>query len=123
MNKQVLLIEDDVDQILLYKTELLAAHIDTIAANGGQIGVTMAKEKHPGVIVLDLVMEGMNGEEVLRHLKTDPQTRDIPVIVFTNLDKPPVRDKMLSLGAKEFWGKTELTPSELAVKVKAYLTP
>ncbi|OJI08542.1 hypothetical protein BK005_00630 [bacterium CG10_37_50] len=118
--KQVLMIEDDSDQMFLYKTAFDLMEIPSVMANGGEIGIKQAKEWHPKVIVLDIVMEGVDGEEVLKQLKADPETKDIPVIVFTNLDKKAVKEKFMSLGATEFWGKTELMPMALAAKVQDY---
>jgi CheY-like chemotaxis protein len=118
--KQVLMIEDDKDQIFLYKSAFDLMKIPSVMALGGEIGVEQAKKWHPKVIVLDIVMEGMDGEEVLKQLKADPTTKDIPVIVFTNLDKKPVKEKFMALGATEFWGKTELMPMALAAKVQDY---
>ncbi len=118
--KQVLMIEDDSDQMYLYKVAFDVAGIPSVMANGGKIGVEQAKSWHPKVIVLDIVMEGVDGEEVLKQLKADPTTKDIPVIVFTNLDKKEVKRKFLALGATEFWGKTELAPMALAAKVQDY---
>jgi CheY-like chemotaxis protein len=118
--KQVLMIEDDSDQMFLYKSAFDLQKIPSVMANGGKIGVEQAKRWLPKVIVLDIVMEGMDGEEVLKQLKADPTTKDIPVIVFTNLDKKPVKEKFMALGATEFWGKTELMPMALAAKVQDY---
>ena len=118
--KQVLMIEDDKDQIFLYKSAFDLMKIPSVMALGGEIGVEQAKRWLPKVIVLDIVMEGMDGEEVLKQLKADPTTKDIPVIVFTNLDKKPVKEKFMALGATEFWGKTELMPMALAAKVQDY---
>jgi CheY-like chemotaxis protein len=118
--KQVLMIEDDSDQMFLYKSAFDLQKIPSVMANGGKIGVEQAKRWLPKVIVLDIVMEGMDGEEVLKQLKADPTTKDIPVIVFTNLDKKPVKEKFTALGATEFWGKTELMPMALAAKVQDY---
>lgn len=119
--KQVLMIEDDSDQMFLYKSAFDLQKIPSVMANGGKIGVEQAKRWLPKVIVLDIVMEGMDGEEVLKQLKADPTTKDIPVIVFTNLDKKSIKEKFMALGATEFWGKTELMPTALANKVKEYL--
>jgi len=118
--KQVLMIEDDSDQMFLYKSAFDLKKIPNVMANGGEIGIAQAKRWHPEVIVLDIVMEGVDGEEVLKRLKADPTTKDIPVIVFTNLDKKPVKEKFMALGATEFWGKTELMPMALAAKVQDY---
>lgn len=119
--RQVLMIEDDKDQIFLYKSAFDLMKIPSVMAISGQVGIEQAKKWHPKVIVLDIVMEGVDGEEVLKQLKADPNTKDIPVIVFTNLDKKPVKEKFMALGATEFWGKTELMPMALAAKVQDYL--
>ncbi len=118
--KQVLMIEDDSDQMFLYKSAFDLMKIPSVMANGGEVGIQQAKRWHPKVIVLDIVMEDVDGEEVLKRLKVDPETKDIPVIVFTNLDKKEVKEKFMALGATEFWGKTELMPMALAAKVQDY---
>lgn len=119
--KKVLMIEDDPDQIYLYKTAFDLLKLKSLTANDGEEGITLAKKEKPGVIIIDIVMEGLTGEDVLVKLKADPVTKNIPVIVFTNLDKKEVRDKFMSIGATEFWAKTELMPMALAAKIKEYL--
>lgn len=114
------MIEDDSDQMFLYKSAFDLMKIPSVMANGGEVGIQQAKRWHPKVIVLDIVMEDVDGEEVLKRLKVDPETKDIPVIVFTNLDKKEVKEKFMALGATEFWGKTELMPMALAAKVQDY---
>lgn len=118
--KQVLMIEDDPDQMFLYKSAFDLMKIPSVMAIDGEVGLQQAKRWHPKVIVLDIVMEGLDGEEVLKQLKADAETKDIPVIVFTNLDKKLVKEKFMALGATEFWGKTELMPMALAAKVQDY---
>lgn len=118
--KQVLMIEDGPDQMFLYKSAFDLKKIPNVMANGGEVGIEQAKRWHPKVIVLDIVMEGVDGEEVLKRLKADSETKDIPVIVFTNLDKKLIKEKFMALGATEFWGKTELMPMALAAKVQDY---
>lgn len=115
------MIEDDPDQIYLYKTAFDLLKLKSLTANDGEEGIALAKKEKPGVIIIDIVMEGLTGEDVLVKLKADPVTKNIPVIVFTNLDKKEVRDKFMSIGATEFWAKTELMPMALAAKIKGYL--
>lgn len=122
MSKKILLIEDDADQIMMYQTALNIGGVASLVATTGESGLAMAKDYQPAVIVLDIVMEGLAGEAVLKKLKADPATKHIPVIVFTNLDKKRIKEDFLAWGADEFIGKTQITPSELVARVKGYLS-
>ena len=122
MSKKILLIEDDADQIMMYQTALNIGGVASLVATTGESGLAMAKDYQPAVIVLDIVMEGLTGEAVLKKLKADPATKHIPVIVFTNLDKKRIKEDFLAWGADEFIGKTQITPSELVARVKGYLS-
>lgn len=122
MSKKILLIEDDADQIMMYQTALNIGGVASLVATTGESGLVMAKDYQPAVIVLDIVMEGLTGEAVLKKLKADPATKHIPVIVFTNLDKKRIKEDFLAWGADEFIGKTQITPSELVARVKGYLS-
>jgi signal transduction histidine kinase/CheY-like chemotaxis protein len=92
----VLVIDDD-----HRSTELLAAHLEASdlgieLVHTGQIGLEMARQHQPAAILLDIRLPGMDGWEVLRQLKSDPATRQIPVVVVSIVDE---RARSLSLGA------------------------
>lgn len=119
---KVLMIEDNLDQAYLYQTAFRLQDVDVSVANSGSLGLEIARNDKPAVIILDIIMEGMNGQEVLRRLKNDDTTKKIPVLVLTNLDKEAGESEMKILGAEKYWSKTEVTPAELVVRVKAYLS-
>ena len=118
---KILLIEDDNDQILLYHTVFKMNGFDIISAIDGKIGLDRAKNEHPDLIILDLNMEEMSGEEVIRRLKNNPETKNIPVIILTNMDKKKFQSQMLELGAEYFWEKTVVMPLDVVKKVRNFL--
>ncbi|MGO8968365.1 MAG: response regulator [Myxococcaceae bacterium] len=84
--------------------ERLAA-VDLIEAMEGSLGLTLARERRPDLILLDLQLPDMQGEEVLGRLKADPRTRDIPVAVLTAEASNSTAERLLRLGASEFVSK------------------
>ncbi|HBB56536.1 TPA: response regulator [Patescibacteria group bacterium] len=118
---KILLIEDDNDQILLYHTVFKMNGFNIISAIDGKIGLDRAKNEHPDLIILDLNMEEMSGEEVIKRLKKNPETKNIPVIILTNMDKRKFQSQMLELGAEYFWEKTVVMPPDVVKKVRDFL--
>lgn len=80
---KVLIIDDEASARYLFKKALRDTHYTVIEAEGGEEGLRRAREEKPQVIFLDLIMPGMNGFEVLKGLKTDPETKNIPVIIHS----------------------------------------
>lgn len=80
---KVLVVDDDRFIVEATKSLLQGAGFDVDGAGGGQEALERVRQRPPGVILLDLAMPAMGGEEALRRLKDDPATRDIPVIVTT----------------------------------------
>lgn len=119
--KTVLLVEDDPDQILMYDTEFTAHGLNVITAKNGEEGIETAKAKHPDIILVDELMEGMNGTEALKVLKQEPETKDIPVIIFSNLEKSEMAVKAKEMGAADYVIKSKVVPREMVDKIKAIL--
>jgi hypothetical protein len=97
-----LVIDDDPNALDLLGRTLQGAGARVVTASGGQEALRLAKTLHPAAITLDVFMPEMDGWEVLRELKRDPETRDIPVIMVTMTDD---REKGYALGATEFLTK------------------
>ena len=89
-----------------------------LSALDGEIGLRLAKEKKPDLILLDLVLPKMNGFEVLSALKADEATRAIPVIVLTNLEQMENIQKAIDLGAKTYLVKSNYNLAEVVDMVK-----
>ncbi len=119
--KKILFIEDE---SALQKTfgEILSQEgYEMISALDGEIGLRLAKDKKPDLILLDLVLPKIHGFEVLKQLKTDKETKDIPVIVLTNLEGIGDVDKALGLGATTYLVKAQYGLEEIVEKIKAAL--
>jgi CheY-like chemotaxis protein len=81
--KTVLLVEDNEDNLVIYSTILRHAGFEVIEARDGQAGIETAKERHPGLILMDVSIPIIDGWEATRRLKADPATADIPIIALT----------------------------------------
>jgi PAS domain S-box-containing protein len=103
---KVLYVEDNRDNLLLLR-EIIALRpsIDCISAAMGQEGVTMAEIQHPDLIILDLNLPDINGEEVLMRLKRNDVTRDIPVYILTADVMSKKREGLIALGALGYLSK------------------
>jgi len=98
----VLVIDDDPDALDLLGRTLQGAGVRVVTTSDGREAVSLARTLQPAVITLDVLMPGMDGWEVLRQLKADPETRDIPVLMVTMTDD---RELGYALGATEFLTK------------------
>ena len=98
---------DDLDSNLFLIERLLGQRPDTevLSALTGAEGLAVAKSKRPNLILLDVVMPEMGGQQVLARLKSDPSTADIPVVVFSGSGRDDVVEAMLASGAVHFLPK------------------
>ncbi len=98
----ILLIEDNASALQLYRRYLGQHNYRLLCTQEGPEGLELARQEHPDLIVLDVMMRGMDGWMVLQELKAQPATQDIPVIVCSVL---PESTLALSLGAEAFLPK------------------
>ena len=117
----VLVVEDDRFLRDLIVKKLEKEGLTTIQAIDGEEGLRFIRENKPLLILLDLVLPGIDGFEVLRQVKADPETADIPVVILSNLGQKEDIDRGLNLGAKDYLIKAHLTPEEIVEKVKEIL--
>jgi DNA-binding response OmpR family regulator len=121
MAKIILFIEDE---SALQKTfgEILSQEgYQMISALDGEIGLRLAKTKKPDLILLDLILPKIDGFEVLKRLKEDKETKDIPVIVLTNLEGIGDVNKAIEAGATTYLVKAQYTLEEILEKIKKVL--
>ncbi len=116
----VLIVDGHQDTRELYTLALPALGFDVVAVGGSAEAYSRAWESHPDIIVTELMLRHHDGWELLRSLKGDPRTRDIPVIVVTGDDQPPVRNRAAREGCAAFFGKPWL-PEDLAVGLRQVL--
>jgi CheY-like chemotaxis protein len=113
---RVLVVDDEPDVLLLCRLNLQQHGHELLEASEGGRALELARERHPDVIVLDLMMPGINGYEVLEALQRDEATSDIPVLVLTAKSLRADRERSHGLGAAASLTKPFL-PSELCEKV------
>jgi two-component system phosphate regulon response regulator PhoB len=117
---RVLVVDDEPDVLLLCRLNLQQRGHELLEASNGTTALELARERHPEVIVLDLMLPGMNGYEVLESLKQDQRTSDIPVLVLTAKSLRADRERSHGLGASGFLTKPFL-PSELCEMVESLI--
>ena len=111
---QVLLIEDDTAIADLYGGRLIRDGYAVAFARDGEEGLQMARAEAPNLIYLDVRLPKVDGLTVLRELRNDPASADVPVVMLTNYDDPEVRSTGLELGARLVLLKSETTPAQLS---------
>lgn len=94
---------------------------EILEALDGEIGLEIAREKKPDLILLDLILPKKNGFEVLHDLKEDPETAGIKVIILTNLESSQDVDRALELGATTYLVKANYDLEEIVKKIKELL--
>lgn len=117
----ILIVEDDVFLADLYKTKFELEGFEVFVAYDGEKGLSMSSKKNPDVILLDLILPKLSGFVVLEKIKKDKKTKDIPVILLTNLSQKADVDKGLKLGASDYLIKAHFMPSEVVTKIKALI--
>ncbi len=105
MGKLILIAEDDSRHLLLLRHLLNLSGYATIEAADGKKAVELARERRPDLIVMDINMPVMNGIEAAKMLKSDPQTKCIPLLAFTAFAGSKDRVKILSAGYCEYFTK------------------
>ncbi len=116
--KKILFIEDESALQKTFSDLLGQEGYEVISALDGEIGLRLAKEKKPDLILLDLILPRLHGFGVLKALKENPETKEIPVIVLTNLEELRDIEKAVELGAVTYLVKAQYTLEEVVEKVK-----
>jgi CheY-like chemotaxis protein len=117
----ILVAEDDRFLRKAAETTLGRSGFTVLTAQDGEEALRLTRERHPDLVLLDLLMPKASGAEVLRALKADPMTADIPVVVFSNLGYGVEAEAMMAAGAAGYVIKADLSLQELVQTVDAAL--
>ena len=120
MQSTVLVVDDETDVVDLVRYKLRGAGFAVLEANDGLTALKTAREQRPDLIVLDLMLPEMTGEEVCRQLKAGADTAAIPVLMLTAKGQPAERIAGLEIGADDYLLKP-FSPRELVLRVEAVL--
>jgi two-component system phosphate regulon response regulator PhoB len=118
--KRVLVVDDEPDIVALVAYHLAKAGFRVSTVSNGDDAVDQARKEHPSLIVLDLMLPGISGFEVLEAIRRDPSTSGVAVLMLTARKDEVDRVKGLSLGADDYLTKP-FSPAELVLRVKAIL--
>lgn len=119
--KKVLIIEDDQFLRDLIVRKLEDEGFNVLQAIEGEEGLRVFREKKPDLVLLDLILPGMDGFEVLKQAKGDKNILDIPILILSNLGQRDDIERGIKLGAKDYLIKAHFTPGEIVEKVKEAL--
>ena len=106
---KILLVEDSPTIMLLHESVLQKAGFDVICAEDGEVGLRLAQEQKPDLILLDMMLPKVSGPAVLHRLKENQKTSEIPVVVVSSLSEKN-RQKLIGAGAEEYLEKEEIMP-------------
>lgn len=118
--KKILLIEDDKALCQIYRLNLEIANFEVEEAHDGKVGLAYALTHQPDLVILDLMLPSVNGLELLKVIKEKESTRNIPVLVLTNLGGEEMNEAY-NLGAQSCLLKTTTTPKSLTEEVEKLL--
>ena len=117
----VLLVEDDPSVLEMYRLKLELDGYRVSTALDGEDGLNKAADLKPDIIFLDIRLPKMDGLEVLRKLRLQDRTREIPVIILSNYDEEDLVARGLRLGAHEYLIKARTTPTSLSEGIEDWL--
>jgi len=115
---KILLIDDDEAILTLFSTVLQKNNHQVITASNGQAGLEKAKNEKPDLILLDQVLPDIQGNEVLKTLKEDLDTKEIPVAILSNFGQNELIQEAINTGASDYILKYQIEPQDLINKIK-----
>jgi len=121
MPKTILVVEDDKFLRELIVRKLREEDLNISEAIDGEDGIKKIKEEKPDLVLLDLILPGIDGFEVLSKMKEDVSLAQIPVIILSNLGQKDDVERGFKLGAVDYLIKAHFTPGEIIEKVRGVL--
>lgn len=118
---KIAIIEDDPVINQMYRMKFEADGFDVQLADNGKRGVALVESSNPDIILLDLSMPHMGGEEALKEIRAMDQSKDTPVIILTNLGEEEAPKTLRALGIHSYIVKADLTPRQVVGRVKEAL--
>lgn len=121
MSRKILIVEDDVALANLYKTELETKGNTVVHVAEGLQAVDSIRQNKPDLVLLDIMLPGKNGLEILQDMRSDAELKEVKVIMLTNFGNEENVSTALELGALDYVMKYKITPSEMTDKISSLL--
>ncbi len=119
--KKVFVIEDDPFLVKAYQSVFAKENMEVWMAQDGETAITFLDRETPDIVLLDLMLPGMNGFEVLEKMRNHPKWREVPVIIVSNLGEPADIEKGKNLGAVEYRVKAQINMDSIIRDIKHHL--
>jgi len=119
--KKILIVEDDSILQKALQEFLDGEGFEIFSALDGEEGIKLGKEKKPDLVLLDIILPKKDGYEVLKELKSDENTKKIPVILLTNLGSLNDVERAIEMGANTYLIKADYKLEEVSSKIKEVL--
>ena len=121
MATKIAIVEDDQAISQMYRIKFEAEGYEVETAENGKLGLELAEQMRPNIILLDLMMPEMNGDEMLIKMRKTTWGKAIKVVVLTNMGEQEVPDEVKKQGVSAIILKAEMTPRQVAELVKKQL--
>lgn len=118
---KVAIVEDDLAIAQMYRLKFEAEGYKVDIATNGKLGLKLCEDMKPDIVLLDLMMPEMNGDEMLEKMRKTEWGEKPEVIILTNVSEQEAPDKLSELGVTDYVVKAEMTPSQVAELVKQKL--
>lgn len=118
---KIAIIEDDQAISQMYRIKFEAEGYEVETADNGKAGLDLIEKFRPDIILLDLMMPEMNGDEMLVELRQTEFGKDVKVIILTNMGEQEAPDRLRALNVLTFIVKADMTPRQVAELVKKHL--
>lgn len=119
--KIVFVVEDDLLLVKAYQAKLQKEGVELWLATDGKEAVGYLEKDPPNVVLLDLMLPGVNGYDVLAAMRKHERWKHVPVLILTNLSQPLDIEKGKHLGVEEYLIKSNMRISDIVIKLKKYL--
>jgi len=117
----VLIVDDSSDTLRVMNLFLTRAGHRTLAAHGAAEALEKLQGEHADVAIVDLMMPEESGIDLVRALRKDPRTKDLPVIIYSAVSEKRYVQEAMHAGATDYWLKGAIRPNDLQTRLQAYL--
>ncbi len=118
---KILLIDDDEALTTIFTAALTKEGFQVVAASTGQEGLDKATTEVPSLILLDQVLPDFSGNDILKQVKSDEKTKNIPVIILSNFSQEELVKEAINAGAADYVFKYQVEPKDVIEKIKRTL--
>lgn len=114
----ILIVDDDAGQLDLFETAFKLGKFKVDVAQSGEEGLQKISEKKYDLVLLDFVMPGLTGMDVVKKIRSNPELKNLKLVLMTNLSRPGLVEEAFSVGVDDFFMKSDLTPTQILERVQ-----